>query len=776
MYYTKNMLANMTSKVNEIPDIEDKLFNLGHEVEETTITNLTNLVVGRIVDVKKHPDSDHLHVCSVDVGNQQLQIVCGASNVAINKLVIVALVGAKLPHIEIKPTTIRGVESQGMLCALSELGMEESYVNPEGLDHIHIIQDYEANVGDDPINLFRLNDSVYDVSLTANRGDCLSYYGIGRDLCAKFKERLQLNLYPINNYVNHVSVNQGINSSMILLNNFNNHYTPTWLKVILAKHHIATSDYISDYLNYLRLITGQTFNVYDASKLDINALSITTINQDTTIKVEDKELTLASGSEVVVSGNKIIGIPAITAVDGYGVSKDSTNILIEATTLNPQTIRKINKTLRIKNENTIRSEKGIDYKALNYFIGMLIDTLQSTNTEFSLLHYVINKSQPQFMNYNPNIVKRVLGIDIPIQIQNEILTNLGFVANNGGYIVPSWRFDIEHDNDLVEEVIRVFGVEKVKTINNVETLVAPNMLDHSTEVLNNKIANLLVSSGLNEIITYSLVSDKDINEFNPHNFSAINLASPLSKEHEFYRISLIPSLLKVCQYNFDRQANSVNYFEIGNIYYNQENNICEEQLLTIALGGVKTANIDGKVESYSFNDIKNIVLTLFNNLGISASFEPIKVQGFNHYASASISVDGEKLGLIGLKHPNYYKKIKQDVYVVEINLSKLQQHINTTKTYQVISNLPLIKRQITLIAKDSDKYDDIIRVFNNINYLADFRLVSIYQGDNLAPGQKSYSFELSFKQEEALTNEEIENSVNSIVENIRLLGYIFNQG
>ena len=132
--------------------------------------------------------------------------------------------------------------------------------------------------------------------------------------------------------------------------------------------------------------------------------------------------------------------------------------------------------------------------------------------------------------------------------------------------------------------------------------------------------------------------------------------------------------------------------------------------------------------------------------------------------------------MIGLNHPNYYKKIKQDVYVVEINLSKLQQHINTTKTYQVISNLPLIKRQITLIAKDSDKYDDIIRVFNNINYLADFRLVSIYQGDNLAPGQKSYSFELSFKQEEALTNEEIENSVNSIVENIRLLGYIFNQG
>ncbi len=776
MYYTKNMLANMTSKVNEIPDIEDKLFNLGHEVEETTITNLTNLVVGRIVDVKKHPDSDHLHVCSVDVGNQQLQIVCGASNVAINKLVIVALVGAKLPHIEIKPTTIRGVESQGMLCALSELGMEESYVNPEGLDHIHIIQDYEANVGDDPINLFGLNDSVYDVSLTANRGDCLSYYGIGRDLCAKFKERLQLNLYPINNYVNHVSVNQGINSSMILLNNFNNHYTPTWLKVILAKHHIATSDYISDYLNYLRLITGQTFNVYDASKLDINALSITTINQDTTIKVEDKELTLASGSEVVVSGNKIIGIPAITAVDGYGVSKESTNILIEATTLNPQTIRKINKTMRIKNENTIRSEKGIDYKALNYFSGMLIDTLQSTNTEFSLLHYVVNESQPQFMNYNPNIVKRVLGIDIPIKIQNEILTNLGFVANNGGYIVPSWRFDIEHDNDLVEEVIRVFGVEKVKTINNVETLVAPHMLDHSTEVLNNKIANLLVSSGLNEIITYSLVSDKDINEFNPHNFSAINLASPLSKEHEFYRISLIPSLLKVCQYNFDRQANSANYFEIGNIYYNQENNICEEQLLTIALGGVKTANIDGKVESYSFNDIKNIVLTLFNNLGISASFEPIKVQGFNHYASASISVDGEKLGLIALKHPNYYKKIKQDVYVVEINLSKLQQHINTTKTYQVISNLPLIKRQITLIAKDSDKYDDIIRVFNNINYLADFRLVSIYQGDNLAPGQMSYSFELSFKQEETLTNEEIENSVNSIVENIRLLGYIFNQG
>ena len=776
MYYTKNMLANMTSKVNEIPDIEDKLFNLGHEVEETTITNLTNLVVGRIVDVKKHPDSDHLHICSVDVGNQQLQIVCGASNVTINKLVIVALVGAKLPHIEIKPTTIRGVESQGMLCALSELGMDESYVNPEGLDHIHIIQDYEANVGDDPINLFGLNDSVYDVSLTANRGDCLSYYGIGRDLCAKFKERLQLNLYPINNYVNHVSVNQGINSSMILLNNFNNHYTPTWLKVILAKHHIATSDYISDYLNYLRLITGQTFNVYDASKLDINALSINTINQDTTIKVEDKELTLASGSEVVVSGNKIIGIPAITTVDGYGVSKDSTTILIEATTLNPQTIRKINKTLRIKNENTIRSEKGIDYKALNYFSGMLIDTLQSTNTEFSLLHYVVNESQPQFMNYNPNIVKRVLGIDIPIQIQNEILTNLGFVANNGGYIVPSWRFDIEHDNDLVEEVIRVFGVEKVKTINNVETLVAPNMLDHSTEVLNNKIANLLVSSGLNEIITYSLVSDKDINEFNPHNFSAINLASPLSKEHEFYRISLIPSLLKVCQYNFDRQANSVNYFEIGNIYYNQENNICEEQLLTIALGGVKTANIYGKVESYSFNDIKNIVLTLFNNLGISASFEPIKVQGFNHYASASISVDGEKLGLIGLKHPNYYKKIKQDVYVVEINLSKLQQHINTTKTYQVISNLPLIKRQITLIAKDSDKYDDIIRVFNNINYLADFRLVSIYQGDNLAPGQMSYSFELSFKQEETLTNEEIENSVNSIVENIRLLGYIFNQG
>lgn len=780
MLYSKNSLSKVAANVglNLLNyNLDAAFIQLGHEVEEINTINVNKLVVGKVIEVKPHPDSDHLHVCQVNVGKEVIQIVCGASNVVENALVIVARDGAKLPSGQINNSEIRGVKSEGMLCALEEIGFDKKYVNPQNLDHIFIFPPNSVDAGSSVVDLLSINDSIYDVALTANRGDCLSYLGMMRDLYALTSKNTG-QCMPLS-YVNINQINQGFvndngfSSAFFNLVNPNQLVTPVRLSLFLAKHQIPSINIITDTLNALTILTGQVFNAYDAQKISGQQLQIIQVTQPQEVElVNEGNIELQVGDYVVVDAqNRIIGVPNLGVVSGYEVTSDTSMSIVGMINMDPNIIRKMNYHLYIKNENSIRSEKGIDINLIPLCLDLLFKATQRYNLEYGVFHYTMYTNQIKEVMYNVTTFKRVIGIDIPATVQKQYLNALGFNVignvNNPRVQIPSWRFDIFHDQDLVEEMLRLYGVDNVSDLEVLETIIHPNKVGHTDELLDNKLVNILLESGLNQVITYSLVSVNGFNDFNKVNKMPINLLSPLSQDHSVYRHSLIPSLLEVAQYNFDHQAQRANYFELGDTYYKLNDQIYVESHLAGVVGGINTRNINGSVEHYNYDDVASILNNVFKLFDAEFSIEPTTmIDELNPYAQGIIKCRGVNVGLVGIKHPHYFKKLKQQMICFEINLNQIKHLLIETKEYQPINMLPTITRQLTFNVDNDVDFLKLSTSWSNINYLQDARLISVYKHDQNSDIKK-ISVEFYFNANVSLTKEDIDPLVEEIINNAK---------
>lgn len=784
MIYSKRIFSDYVQFLQKISNeqLVNQLLQLGHEVEEIQEIQINNLVIGEIVDCQDHPDSDHLHICQVDIGNQVTQIVCGAKNPRVGIKVVVALPGCSLPGADISSTKIRGVESNGMLCAYDELGLDNKYIN---MDPDTIIElDENAKVGQDAADYLGINDTLLDVSLTANRGDCLSIKGMVRDLAALNDYSITINdcsydytNFPINlngydGQVFNVSVDPNAKDDRLLCS--------------IAKAKLYHVNYLHDLLTWSFINTGCPFNAYDVTDLEISDLSYQPLANDVKVNLminqESKEYTLPAGCYVLMANSKnqvILGVPGIGVVSEFYPCSTSNNLLVDTIIPDPAMIRRVNKTLKIKNELTTRCEKGINPYAIFDFYNALCGLIG--NLEMKHLAYHIKQPQIRTINFDAiNTTYAVLGVSIDPTMQLHYLNNLGFEALEASDLtnvvikVPSWRFDITNDHDLVEEIIRMYGVDRIASVNDVETIVSPYRLDHSLEIMANTISKTCLANGVNEVITYSLISEEQFNMFNPLNKEPIKLLSPLSLEHQVYRHSLIPSLLDVAQYNLDRQAETINYFEIANTYFG--NPIGEHHHFACTLGGVKEHHLDGSVKLFDFYDAKNTLDQIANQLQVSFNYQQVNsIDIFNPYAQALIKVEDQTIGIIGLKHPNTYKKIKLNIVCFELDLDLLLNYVNNKRIYEPINQLPVIKRNLTLIVDDNTKYQDITNIFNNIDNLASFQVNNIYRGENIESGKFSISFDINFNQPQALTKEDVETLMQQIVDNAKKSGYIFNE-
>ena len=772
----------------DLKTLAEDMTNVGNEYDSASkLINATNLVVGEVLECTMHPDSDHLHVCKVNVGNEVLQIVCGAPNVRKGLKVIVALPGAELPgDFKIKKGNIRGVESNGMLCSIAELGLESKFLKPEDKEGIHELP-VDSKPGEDPIKLMEMDDGVIDFELTANRGDLLSILGMAYEIGAIYDKKVKdIDLSYKEN-------NENINDSFKVVRNTENcsiflakkvenvciKESPTFIKNRLIASGIRPINNVVDISNYVMLETGQPLHFYDADTLS-GMLEVRMAKENEKLTTLDGiERTLTSEDIIISDGKKAIGLAGVMGGLDTEITANTKNIIIEAAIFDGVKVRKTSKTI-LRSEASIRFEKGLDpnrtYMAIERSCNLLSKYADATIVGGLVKDDTTNKDD-KIIEVTSENINKVLGTSIPKMDIKNCFERLGFKAELNKVdgitfkvAVPKRRIDISIKEDLIEEVGRIYGV------NNIEGKlpilpVKPGKYDEKTRNLRNK----MVSLGLNETLSYILVNDKEAKEFTKDDNEKVMLLDPMTEDRNTLRSSIATSLYKIYEYNKAHFNKDISIFEIGKSFYKNGENYVEEKKLAVLMTGIYSLGINNE-KKVDFYVIKGIAEEALDYLGYSSRYSFIVndtiPDTFHPGKSAAISVNNDVVGFIGRVHPN---KCKDEVYVMEINLSKLLDKKVGKMKYKEISKYPSVKKDLAVVVDKNVSAGEIAGLIKKSAgaLLLDTKIFDLYEGENLGENKKSIAYTLELgSSDRTLTDEEINGVLNKVIENLEKQGCI----
>ena len=735
--------------------LAEDMTNVGNEYDSAErLINATNLVIGEVLECEPHPDSDHLHICKVNVGEQVLPIVCGAPNVRKGLKVIVALLGANLPGgITIKAGKIRGEESNGMLCSMAELGLESKFLSPEDKEGIHELPQ-EAPVGEDPIKYLKMDDEIIDFELTANRGDLLSVLGMAHEVAAIYNKKVKnIDLqYDENNRNITDEFNIKVeteNCSMLLVKKVENvtiKESPEFIKNRLIASGIRPINNVVDISNYVMLETGQPLHFYDADTLKGRL-----------------EVRMAK------NGEKAIGLAGVMGGLETEVTTNTKNIIIESAIFNPVKIRMTSKEI-LRSEASNRFEKGLDPNRTYMAIERSCNLLQKyAGAEIvgGLEKYDTTDLSNKKIEITYNNINSLLGSDISKKDVLDIFERLGF-----GYEekeekiiveVPRRRIDVNIKEDLIEEVGRIYGVNNIKG----KLPMTPTKLG-SYDKTKRQIRNKLIDLGLNETLSYVLVNEKEANDFTTDNPEVVKLLAPMTEERNALRHSIIPSLLKIYEYNKSHYNKDVCIFEIGKTFYKKDEEYGEENKIAGLMTGNYYLGIEKK--QVDFYIIKGIVEELLDYLGYGNRYSFVIKENLpkelHPGQSALISVNNDIVGIIGKIHP---QKVKENVYVFEINLEKLLAKKVGKMKYKEISKYPSIKKDLAIITNKEVEAQEIATLIKKSagSLLLNTEVFDVYTGKGIEENKKSIAYSLEFgANDRTLTDEEINNILEKIIANL----------
>ena len=774
------------SWVKDYIDIEDedlkelavKITEAGINVEKVITNNIDHLVVGEIVKCIPHPNSDHMHVCEVNVGSETTQIVCGAKNVREGLKVIVSLPGAKLPNgIEIKKSTLRGVESNGMICAAFEIGLEseteENY--KKGIMEL----DSDAPVGMDAMKYLGLDDTLYELDIHKHRNnDCYYHIGfayeIGTILNKKvhlpeltFKENkesiqdkisIKLDTEDCTYYTSRIATNITIKDS------------PDFIQKRLLSVGMRPINNVVDISNYVMLEFGQPLHFFDYQKLG-NKIVVRNAKENELITTLDNvERTLSKEDIVITNGKEPVCIAGIMGGLNTDVDDNTKEILIESAIFNPIKTRLSANRHNLKSEASIRMGKGLSYEytdmALNRACNLLEKYADATILKDSIKVGNIDKT-PKKVTFNKEGVNKILGIELTNDNIKTELERLDFpyTENKDEFTVtiPSRRLDIDpYVNDIAEEIGRLYGYQNLSS-----TL--PLEYHKSGEYQGNLklvkyISKRLRSLGLTETINYTLVSPNMAKLFDYEGKEKLVLPNPLSSDKSVIRTSLIPSLLNVYDYNKARKVKDIKIYEIAKTYDKNRN---EETKIAMLLSGNYITNTWQGNKEIDFFLVKGIVENLLHSIGLQNrySFVADKYDDLHPGISASIILDKEPVGLIGRVHPTIKK---DDIYVVELSLDKLNKTIKPIK-YKASSKYPSIEKDFAFIFKKGIVVKDILDTIKKKGgrLLDNTEVFDIYEGEKINNDEISIAFHLTFQEKErTLTDEEVMQVFNNIISSL----------
>lgn len=762
-----------------IKDIADSMTNVGNEYDTAEpLINCTNLVVGEVIECSNHPDSDHLHVCKVDVGNEVLDIVCGAPNCRKGIKVIVALNGAKLPGGEIKKGIIRGQVSNGMLCSMAELGLEHKFLKEEDIKGICELP-LDSIVGSDPIKVLGLDDEVIDFELTSNRGDLLSIIGMAYELGAIYNKKVKdidLTYTNNNNDINNeFKVKVETKSCPLFLAkkaiNVTIKESPEFIKSRLIASGIRPINNVVDISNYVMLETGQPLHFYDADRLGDTLIVRDARDNEELTTLDNIKRTLTSDDIVIANSNESVGLAGVMGGLSTEVENDTKNIIIESAIFDSIRVRKTSKKI-LRSEASNRFEKGLDPKRTYMAIERschLLEKYADATIVGGMVKYDETNSNDKIIEISVDKINKVLGINLDSNTVKEIYERLGFTVTGEDILtvyVPSRRLDVNIKEDLIEEAGRIYGMDNIKG-----KLPVLNVITGTYNKTRRKIKNKLVDLGLNETLSYTLIPYNNVKEFTIDNFEPISLADPMSEDRSTLRYSLLYSLKEIYKYNKDRNLENISIFEMGKGFYKEDGIYKETNKLAILMTG--DYYLDIKNTKVDFYVIKGVLEELMDYLGFNNRYRLVVSnlpKEFHPGQSAIIELQGKQVGVIGKLHPNV---VKGDVYALELDLDKVLANRSSKMTYKEISKFPSSTKDIAFIVNKNVTCEELEKTIKKAGgrILNKCELFDLYIGENVDQNSKSLAFKLVFSDPtHTLSEEEVMNSFNKIIEEVEKTG------
>jgi phenylalanyl-tRNA synthetase beta chain len=750
-----------------VDDLVSKVTIAGIEVESVTrLASGSNLVVGYVKDSAKHPDSDHLSICQVDIGGAISQIICGAKNVGKDQKVIVALPGAYLPakDLTIAKTTIRGQESNGMICSLKELGVDDKFLSNDQKEGIEVLPN-EAKVGDkNPLAFLGLDDIILELKPTPNRGDVYSFYSFVLEVSAVMNLPLLKKLEPIK-LPTLVKSNYKVSSETLAcprfaikgVNGIVVKPSPSWLVNVLQSSGIRSINNIVDIGNYVMLLTGQPLHMYDADKLSKKEFVVKDNLTTKLVAIDDKNYEIIPGDIVVSVNNEAIGLAGIMGGKSTMVDDSTKNLAIESASFKDVQIRKTSRRLDLISDASTRFVRGIDATrslyALDLATSLLIELAAAKSIEETAI-YGEHKVEQVVIELPLTKVNKYLGTDLDLNEVSEVFKRLKFDfktnKDNLTINVPSYRKDIKIVNDLIEEVIRLVGFDKLKTTNPASNAIAGY---DEYQIKRNLIRSHLIGNGINEALSYTLESKRESGDFSllttNKGVKARKLLSPITEDREFLRTSIVPSLLNSVHHNLNYSNKNISLFEISKLYL--ENG--ESEHLAICLTGKLEKTAWLKNQDVDFYVIKGLVVSLLELLGVEESrYSVVGVENDNKYLhpgrSFYLQVGKQIFGYAGQVHPLIEKKYDiNQTMIAELDIKYLLSLKTSKVKFASPSAFPSITRDIALIVETKVAANDLIKQIKKVgkSIIKSAEVFDVYQGVSLGENLKSVAISIVYQ-------------------------------
>lgn len=763
-----------------ITELTDKITKFGVNIEKVISNNIDKLVIGLVKKVEKHPDSDHLNVCQVDLGNEEVQIVCGAPNVRENLKVIVATNGAILPgNFEIKKSKIRGIESNGMICALFELGLEEKTEETyaKGITEL----DNDAPIGENPLKYLGLDDTILELDIHKHHNnDCYYHIGFAYIVAAILNKKVNLpktDIKEINESIKDY-FNLKINTDKCTL------YTarmvkdvkigesPAFIKNRLAAAGMRSINNVVDISNYVMLEYGQPLHFFDKEKLG-NEIVVRLANDKENLKTLDgKDRILDKEDIVITDGKKSVCLAGVMGGENTEVDENTKDILIESAIFDGINIRRTSARHDLRSEASTRYGKGLNYEytylALDRAAYLLQEYASGKVLKDTVVFDNVDKT-PKIIEVTSKEINDILGIKISDDDMKIEFERLGFENEykDGKFIitVPPRRLDIESTaNDIAEEIGCLYGYH-----NLVGTL--PVQTQKKGEYKGNigyrkQISKRLRTLGLNEDKNYTLISPEMANMFVYEDKKQIVLPNPMSMDKSVIRTSLLSSLLDTYEYNKKRRIKDINIYEISNTYFGEYE---EDTKIAVLMSGNYVSNSwNGNSIKTDFYTIKGVLENLLNYVGLNGrySYERLEDNKFFHPGmSARIFIDKEEIGVIGRVHPSI---AKDEIYVFEISMTKMNKPIKPLR-FKEANKYPEITKDVAFIVDKNLSSIEVEKVIKKAGgrLLSNITVFDVYTGEKVGENEKQIAYSLKFNAiDRTLTEEEVMECFNNIIKKV----------
>ncbi|MGI6581337.1 MAG: phenylalanine--tRNA ligase subunit beta [Erysipelotrichaceae bacterium] len=753
-------------------ELADVLTKAGHEVESFEDQAYgTNLVIGHVLSCQKHPNADNLHICQVDVGKDTRQIICGAPNVAEGQKVIVALPGCKLVSGEIKPSTVRGEISNGMICSLSELNVDKKLLTEQQLAGIEVLAD-DAEVGNSNVlKYLGLDDTIYEISLTPNRADCLSIWALAKDIGAVLNKEVNLPNYSYKvkksktDLIIHSETEKAPYFIGTIINNLTIKESPKWLKNALIAVGIKAINNVVDISNYVMLETGQPLHFYDLAKIPAKEITVKMGLDEIYTALDGQQYHVLEDDLMITTENRAIGYAGIMGGEDSKIDESTKGIIIEAAHFNMVNVRNTSRRLGLFTEAATRFSKGIDPLAAQIAtersIQLLIELAEAENIEETVI-FGDTGYKPTIIEASVTKINGLLGTHFEYIDMFNVFKALDFKPEKKDEdkiitYIPSYRTDIELWQDLSEEVIRILGYENI-----VSTL--PKMPTTQAKYAENgksrRIINAMLNGyGFNEVVTYSLVSQANIDAGILSIGTPVRISNAMGEDRRFYRTSLLPSLLDCVNYNIARDNYEYALFETANVYSDEGK---ERLHLSLAISEKTTyskwQNVYGNNDFYS---VKGIILNILEKLGYEKKrifFKPLSngKKLLHPNKAADIYLGKNLIGYMGHIHPlakNNYA-INESV-IAEINLDAVFAEKPSKIKFEKIARYPAVNYDLALVVEEKVTAEQIISTIKKAggSLLDLIEIFDVYRGKGIEKGYKSVAVSISYRSSDKTLSE-----------------------